>query len=172
MKVKTLLMVPIVLAAVGYGGTKAYIYFSVKSELDNLVEKAAPFAEISYGGISSDLRGKLVVTDFSVISHAGGERMQIETIELAGPGPGFLFDLSGGFKTGDPPRNLSLGINRLSVPADQGFGANFKVKGTGGSNKIPYIDGNKNFVGANSFAQVIVRMNSDLQFFSTFALYN
>ena len=138
MKVKTLLMVPIVLAAVGYGGTKAYIYFSVKSELDNLVEKAAPFAEISYGGISSDLRGKLVVTDFSVISHAGGERMQIETIELAGPGPGFLFDLSGGFKTGDPPRNLSLGINRLSVPADQGFGANFKVKGTGGSVESAY----------------------------------
>jgi len=135
---KTLLMAPIVLAAVGYGGTKAYIYFSVKSELDNLVEMAAPFAEISYGGISSDLRGKLIVTDFYLASHAGGETMQIDTIELTGPGPGFLFDLSGGFKTDDPPRNLSLGIKRFSVPADQGFGAKFNVKGTGGSVESAY----------------------------------
>jgi len=64
--------------------------------------------------------------------------MQIDTIELTGPGPGFLFDLSGGFKTDDPPRNLSLGIKRLSVPADQGFGANFNVKGTGGSVESAY----------------------------------
>jgi len=137
-KLKTLLMVPIVLAVVGYGGAKVYIYFSVKSELDNLVEMAAPFADISYGGISSDLRGKLIVTDLSSFSRAGGETMQVESIELEGPGPGFLFDLSAGFKNGDPPRNLALGIKRLSVPADQGFGANLRVTGMGGSVESEY----------------------------------
>lgn len=131
MKLKTLLMAPIILAAAGYGGAKAYIYFTVKSELDNLVEMAAPFADISYGGISSDLRGKLAITDVAVVSLAGGETMEVQTLQLRGPGTGFLFDLSSGFKNGQPPRSLALTMERVSVPIDQGFNANFGLTGTG-----------------------------------------
>lgn len=131
MKLKTLLLVPIVVIAATYGATKAYIYFSVKSELDNLVEMAAPFVDLSYGGISSDLRGKLVIEDVSLTALSGGETMQAQAVELRGKGPGFLIDLSNGFKGGEPPSTLSLSMKRMTVPVDQGFNASIGITGMG-----------------------------------------
>jgi hypothetical protein len=132
-KLKTLLIVPVVVLVAGYGAAKGYIYFSAKNELDNMIAMAAPFAQVSYGGISSDLRGKLTVTHLDILSLAGGETMQIQAVELKGPGPGFLFDLANGFKNGEPPRNLSLAMKGVSVPVDQGFSARVGANAMGGA---------------------------------------
>ena len=121
MKLRTGLLALLSLALIGYGGAKAYLYFKVKSKIDELIGIAAPFAAITYDGISSDLRGKLGIGNI-VVKSATGAQLQIDSIELEGPGPGFLWDLTGAFKYGDPPASLILKLNRLALPADQALG--------------------------------------------------
>lgn len=131
MKLKHLLVGIVVVAVAGYGGAKTYIYIKVKDELDKIVQMASPFVEISYGDISSDLRGSLMVTDLDLISLAGGETMQIASMEVKGSGPEFLLKLAGDFKKSGPPADMVINIRRASVPVDQGFGANFNFTGMG-----------------------------------------
>ena len=131
MKLKHLLVGIVVVAVAGYGGAKTYIYLKVKDELDKMVQMASPFVEIGYGDISSDLRGSLMVTDLDLISLAGGETMQITSLEIKGSGPEFLLELAGGFKKSGPPAEMVLNIHRVSVPVDQGFEANFDFTGMG-----------------------------------------
>jgi len=137
LKLKHLLLGIVILTVAVYGGAKTYIYFKAKEELEKLVQMASPFVEISYGDISSDLRGSLKVTDLDLISLAGGESMQIGAMEIKGSGPGFLLELTEGFKKSGPPADMVLHIGRASVPVDQGFGANFDITGMGGGNSNP-----------------------------------
>jgi hypothetical protein len=137
LKLKHLLLGLVILTVAVYGGAKTYIYFKAKEELDKLVQMASPFVEISYGDISSDLRGSLKITDLDLISLAGGESMQIGSMEIKGSGPGFLLELTEGFKKSGPPADMVLHIGRASVPVDQGFGANFDITGMGGGNSNP-----------------------------------
>ena len=137
MKLKHLLLGTVVLTVAVYGGAKTYIYFKAKEELDKLVQMASPFVEISYRDISSDLRGSLKVTDLDLISLAGGESMQIGSMEIKGSGPGFLLELTEGFEKSGPPADMVLNISRVSVPVDQGFGASFNITGMGDGNSEP-----------------------------------
>lgn len=137
MKLKHLLLGIVILTVAVYGGAKTYIYFKAKEELEKLVQMASPFVEISYGDISSDLRGSLKVTDLDLISLAGGESMQIGSLEIKGSGPGFLLELTEGFKKSGPPADMFLTVGRASVPVDQGFGANFDITGMGGGSSKP-----------------------------------
>ena len=52
------LVIILVLAALAYGGAKGYVYYKVKKTLDEARFQAEPQGELSYGGISTDLRGK------------------------------------------------------------------------------------------------------------------
>lgn len=124
MKLKTGIFALLVLSLAVYGGTKYYVHAKVKNKLGELVRIASPFAEIRYGKISSDLRGKLQIDDIGVKA-SEGVVLQIGGIELEGPGPGFLWDLSNGFKNSEPPAKLVLKLTDVSIPADQSFNGSF-----------------------------------------------
>ncbi|MET0106458.1 MAG: hypothetical protein ABW072_15145 [Sedimenticola sp.] len=125
MKLKTVVLVPVVVAALAYGGIKGYIYYSVKGELDKAIEMASPFARISYGGISSDLGGKLTVRKIAVTPMASNLEMRIEAVEIEGDGVGFLLDLSKGLDGSDPPPKLSANIWGAEIPVTDDLGSGF-----------------------------------------------
>ena len=123
-KLKSGLFSLLVLAVAGYGGAKYYVHTKVKDKLDELVRMASPFAEIRYGEITSDLRGSLKIEDIG-LNAAEGTALQIGNVELEGPDPRFLWDLTNGFKNSEPPEKLALRLMGISIPADQNFKGDF-----------------------------------------------
>ena len=92
MKAKTAIAVPLILIGGVYLGLKAYVYFSVKSDVDNLVKQASLFADVTYGGISSDLMdGSVSVNDVVISPRTLQDEVQIHELKMQGDGPAFLF---------------------------------------------------------------------------------
>jgi hypothetical protein len=119
MKLKTLFLVPMVAAVVIYAGLKGYIYFKVKGNLDELARMAAPFATLSYGGIGSDLRGKVSVENVKVTPVGTTVDFNVGEILVEGPDLEFLLAMSGGFKDAEPPRYAYLRFKRAEIPAGE-----------------------------------------------------
>ncbi|MCP5427842.1 MAG: hypothetical protein H6964_02695 [Chromatiaceae bacterium] len=136
MKLRAGLLALLVLSLAGYGGAKYYVHAKVKSKLDELVRLASPFAQISYGKITSDLRGKLQVESISLRSSEGAA-VQIGGIAMEGPGPGFLWDLLDGFKNSEPPERVVLKLSGVSIPVDQSISSSLGPINLDGTRAIP-----------------------------------
>ena len=115
-QLRVLFVYALILAAVVYGAIKAYVYFSVKGELDDAVARLQPFAQISYGGISSSLKGSIEVDGIEVKSAQQPVPMRIGSLRLQGDGPGFLFDAAKGFGGGNIPERLRISARRFELP--------------------------------------------------------
>ena len=121
MKLRTLLLAPIILLAVGYGAAKAFVHHRVTSELDRLIEMAIPYADISYGGVKSDLGGKLTIERIEVLHPASGFNVNISALELQGDDYSFLVELMSGMDKGEPPPKVSARIVGAEFPASSDF---------------------------------------------------
>jgi hypothetical protein len=125
------------LLAVGYGLAKAYVHHRVTSELDRLIEMAIPFADVSYGGVKSDLGGKLTVERIEVTHLASGFNVNISALELQGDDYSFLVELMSGMDKGEPPSKLSARIVGAEFPASSDFFA--QSDGSSGSKKVKKV---------------------------------
>lgn len=115
-KFRVLVIYSLLVAAAVYGAIKAYIYFSIKGEVDTAIVHASPFAGISYRGISSDIRGKVSVNGIEVNLPNQSLPLRIDALRLEGPGIGFLFDMAAGFKDERVPRWMYITLNRVELP--------------------------------------------------------
>jgi hypothetical protein len=115
-KFRVLVIYALLIVAAVYAGIKAYIYFSIKGELDTVIAHVGPFAEISYRGISSDIRGKLSVEGFEMSLPDQPLPLRIDAMRLEGPGIGFLFDVAAGFEDNRVPRWMYITLNRVELP--------------------------------------------------------
>ncbi len=106
----------LVLVIVGYLGAKGFAYYKVKSEADSLIEQVAIFADVTYDGIYTDLRGEVGLEGIKVSdSIAGDEMLRIGALRLRGPNILFLLgqDLSKEF-----PDRLGFTIDDLQLSLD------------------------------------------------------
>jgi hypothetical protein len=115
----------ILLVALLYAGFKGYVYFQVSSELDRMITMARPFADISYGGISSGLDGSLEIENIRVLPQGGAEDARIDSIGMRGDGPMFLLQVVSGMKQGKPPERLSLSVRGLQVALNGEYAAQY-----------------------------------------------
>lgn len=53
----------VLLVGLGYGGSKAYIYYQVSDRVDSAIPFISPYMDFQYGGISSTLTGELTIDD-------------------------------------------------------------------------------------------------------------
>ncbi|MCB1759687.1 MAG: hypothetical protein KDI68_07895 [Gammaproteobacteria bacterium] len=136
MKLKTGLLLLLIVVGLAYGGAKFYLHKKTKDRLDEWVIMVSPFAELSYGEIHSDLRGSLAV-DGIYLSSADGAVLQIGHVEVEGPGPLFLYDLTRGFGNKAPPESIVFKVTSLSVPVDQNLRASFPAFETEGAELAP-----------------------------------
>jgi hypothetical protein len=170
-KLKTLIAIPVVLALLAYAGIKGYIYFKVKSELDRMVQMAAPFADIEYGGIGSDLSGTLSVENILVAPAGTNEEMIVRRIEVAGDGPGFLLDLMKGFDKGEPPPRMSVTMRQADLPVSgdlfSGVGPQFSFGPAGQESKKPKactLSGILQTVGLDAIGYSSVTANANMKY--------
>jgi len=120
-KLKALIITPLVAAAISYAGIKGYIYYKVKSELDQAIQQASPVLQIDYGDISSDLNGMISVSRISLTPTGTYDEISIRQLAISGDGPGFLFDLAHGFKQDQPPAQLEIRFDQLESPVSSVF---------------------------------------------------
>ncbi len=108
-----------VLLALVYGGSKLYLQQKVKADLDRVIATAAPFMELSYGDIDSDLlNGTLTVANVWVAPEALTEGIRIDRIVIRGDGMGFLLKLAAESFGSEPPRRLQLAFQGMAIPLE------------------------------------------------------
>jgi hypothetical protein len=103
----------VILAAVLYGGLKAYIYFQYKEQVDSFISKVSPFVHIKYGGITSSLGGTVSVTDITAVPGQSQDELRIDAIELHTPGLWFL--LSGASDSGQLPEKMQVSVRGVHL---------------------------------------------------------
>ncbi len=121
MKLKALIIIPLVFAAISYAGIKGYIYYKIKSELGHAIQQALPVLQIDYGDISSDLNGMVSINRISLTPTGTYDEIRIRQLVISGDGPGFLFDLAHGFKQDQPPAQLEIRFDQLESPVSSAF---------------------------------------------------
>lgn len=125
MKAKTILLTCVIVAGALYGGVKGYVYYRVSAGLDRMIAMAAPFADISYGGISSGLDGSVRVEAVRALPQGMPDAVTVDAVEVRGDGPLFLLQLVSGFKQNDLPKNLAFTLTGFRLPLDGGIAARY-----------------------------------------------
>ncbi len=131
MNIKTLISIPLIVTALAYVGLKGFIYYKTKTELDKMIQTAAPFVQIEYGGISSDLNGTLSIDRVLMTPTGSYDEISIQQLQISGDGPVFLFNLMQGFKDKTPPAMMNIAVKRLESPVSSSFINNVGARLTG-----------------------------------------
>ncbi len=79
---KFLLIGILSLAAIGYGGAKAYIYYKVSDGVETALMMSAPYAQIDYSGIGSTLTGELVLEGVNIRAKGYRDSIVIERLGI------------------------------------------------------------------------------------------
>ncbi|MCW8890757.1 MAG: hypothetical protein OQL20_08885 [Sedimenticola sp.] len=141
MKLKNVLLVPVVIGLVAYGGIKGYLYYQVKQGLDRMAALSAPFVTLKYGGIDTSLRGVISVADIKLTPVGAPVGIDIDRAELKGRGVEFLLDVAGGFKMEQPPERLHLLMKRIRIPLGSDFAESFGFTASGQSPEMCSLGG-------------------------------
>ena len=105
----------LVVAGVTFGAAKGYAYWRVKSQLDELARLVSPYAELRWGGISTELAGAIEVTDLTIAPLQAPDDVAIASLRIDTGDPRLLF-------TGLPrrpheaPEKLDVAVRGVRVP--------------------------------------------------------
>jgi len=110
MKLKNLVVFTLLVVGVAYGGVKGYIHYKVKKQVDRLVAIAAPFADIEYGSLGSDLKGRVMVNDLVVYPRGVNDVVKAEQLTVITPGLEFLLTGSDSVKRGELPERMGIAL--------------------------------------------------------------
>ena len=114
-------IVPILLATpfLLYGAAKGYLWYEVKSNADEMVEAASPFAQISYDSVYTSLLGDEVGLDNITIKPVmTQDEFRIEQVRLSAPHIGYFIGAGDNVKNGEFPENLGMQIHRMQIDID------------------------------------------------------
>ena len=115
-RVRTLFIALVLVAGLGYLGVKGYVYYQVKSNLDEAIAKAGPFAQVEYGAISSSLSGGVSIEDVTVRAFA--DELRIAALELNTPDVLHLLRMVSDLGRGSPPEYLEVGVRQIDLALD------------------------------------------------------
>ncbi len=112
------LSVSLLLVGAVYIGVKGFIYFKVKSQLDDAIAMAGPFVEVEYGGISSGLDGRISIEDIGITPPGLGDRLQVDALSVQWPHIGYLFSGMGATpaQMQELPPKMTLILEGLHLP--------------------------------------------------------
>lgn len=110
MKLKNLVVIALIGAGVAYGGVKGYIHYKVKKQVDQLVAAAMPFADIEYGSLGSDLRGRVMINELVIYPRGVNDAVKIEQLAILTPGLKYLLTGSDALKRGELPEHMGVAL--------------------------------------------------------------
>jgi hypothetical protein len=105
----------LIVAGVTFGAAKGYAYWRVQSQLDELARAVSPWAELRWGGISTELGGAIEVTDLTIAPLQVPDDVAIASVRIDTGDPRFLF-------TGLPrrpheaPEKLDVAVRGVRIP--------------------------------------------------------
>lgn len=114
-KLKIFFLVLLVIAGLAYAGIKAYLYHSLKSEMDQLAGQFSLFGQLEYGGLSSSISGSLSVHDLKLRVHGMDDEARIKSIRYQTPNLWYLLQDSKQLENGRIPERLNLDIEGLTL---------------------------------------------------------
>jgi len=99
---------------------KLAMYWRVKTAMDDLVEEARPTAQITYGGISTDLTGAATVEDIRVQPLDVPGEVEVARVRFSTGDPVALA-MGWDWRSGDrpPPEQMSLAVQGIRVALDE-----------------------------------------------------
>lgn len=107
----TLLVVLVLLVGAAYG----IYWYKVKTSIDDLVEAAAPFAQVSYGAIYAHPDGTVGVNKLEVTPSGSYEPITVDAVRVRPGSP--MYWLTGG---DEPPETLNVHFQRLEQGLNSG----------------------------------------------------
>ncbi|MCK5091108.1 MAG: hypothetical protein KAR30_01155, partial [Gammaproteobacteria bacterium] len=119
-KLKNMLLLTVILGCSAYGGIKGYIYYHVKKQVDNFVVMAAPFAMIGYGGISSSLKGTVILEEINLQPKGFNDSVRIDELKFIMPNISTLLYGAESAMHGEFPEKMGIIIRgaRLNLTSD------------------------------------------------------
>lgn len=118
---RNLIIWTILLGGIGYGGAKFYLHHKVESGMDSVVLMMAPYADVSYKGISSTVSGKLTVNGVRARIKGFNDEVRIDKFGI--DTPSFLTllelgDMASGRQSskGDMPEYIGFVVEGLRMP--------------------------------------------------------
>jgi hypothetical protein len=123
---KIFLIGVVLLAGLGYGGSKAYIHYQVSDKVDSVIPLVSPYMDLQYGGISSTLTGELTIDD--VVIRVNGYRDAIVIGRLGINTPSYLdliklsrLSADSGARENVPPEYFGLLAENIRVSASADY---------------------------------------------------
>jgi hypothetical protein len=118
LKLNNLLVALLLITGAVYGGLKGYIHYKFKNAVDDIVAIAKPFARIDYGGLGSSFDGTLTVEDIAISPWAFDDEVQMQVVEIQGPGLGFLLSGAKQFERGEMPEKMRFAMKGVRLDVD------------------------------------------------------
>ena len=105
----------LITAGVAFGAAKGYAHWRVSSQLQELARVMSPYAQLRWGGISTELQGSVEVTDLTIAPLQIPEDIAIESVRIETGDPRLLFS---GLprRPHEAPERLSLAVRGVRIP--------------------------------------------------------
>lgn len=120
--IRTLLLI-LLIPALAYLVLKGWMYYRVKSTVDDVIAQVAHQAEIGYQGIETDLRGSAALTGLTIRPVGASDSVVVERVLLHSDDVMFFLrtDAWGVGEGATPPRTLALTVSGIRAPANGSF---------------------------------------------------
>jgi len=109
--IKILLILPILI----YGGLKGYIWYEVKTSMDDVIATAAPFADISYDSVISSLEGTVGVGGVVIRPKMVSDAFTIQELTISAPNILDIIFIGRNAKNKEFPEYAVLEIKKVGI---------------------------------------------------------
>jgi hypothetical protein len=101
-----------------YGGLKAYLWYGIKSSVDDMVTSMSPFVEVSYGGIFSTLDGEVGIEDIVIQPVMTNDTFTVQSMSLRSESIFDFVNPEERFRNGKFPKQVGWEIQKLKLDLD------------------------------------------------------
>jgi hypothetical protein len=107
----------VLVPALIYGALKGVMYYNAKQTVDDIVAAASSYANVSYAGISTELRGAVSVSGIRVQPLGTDDSVTIGQVRIASDDP-LMFLRGASWQPGEqaPPDSLSFMVQGIELP--------------------------------------------------------
>jgi len=115
---KRVLFYILIFPLLAYGGLKAYVWYTVKSNVDDVVANMTPFAEVTYDGIFSSLDGVVGIEGVVIKPVMTNDEFTLQTMSLSSESIFDFIDVGKRFNNGDFPKQMGWEAQKLKLDLD------------------------------------------------------
>ncbi|OOZ39103.1 hypothetical protein BOW53_12885 [Solemya pervernicosa gill symbiont] len=110
----TILMLPLL----AYGGVKGYLWYDFKSKVDEAIAGVAPFVDIKYESVHTDLRGEVGLNKVVIQPKMAPDVIELAELRLKAPNILYFLDVSKRVNEGKMPELLGMSLTDLKLDLD------------------------------------------------------